>query len=886
LAFAKDVIYWDYKMRQNKITFTETDQVQPKMFFARTFGMKMKRHAFEVVVMFLLLWVPKGGFAQVTRDTGEIFIEISNIITSMPGNSGNNYSEPTEPELASWGNALSLVLSGKYEEADDVLSSIGYDLVQFLDTSGTVNTTYFVLLNRSSNYWGTYVYNPNYSRSLVIQCPHAKNEINTGKQGIHVFKRTQALFFCLCGTSRCNNSAYSACSGTTTACSDIPENYRISDPPHNISTVFQSTTDTLFSRFPTSCFIQLHGFTKLATDPYAILSNGTQVTPVPDYIVPLAAHLYEEDNTLTFKIAHVDLDWARLRAFDNTQGRLINSASDVCGSNATTTNGRFIHIEQEKTKLRDNQAAWDKMANALINTFTSYPIIWEGTTGTDWNTSSNWRGGKVPGSTDNISIPKTKNALIINESAEAPAQCMHLQIQSGASVTINAGKALTVNGSLENSGTLTLLSTSAASASLIVEGTITGTTNIERYIAGYDDAVHGWHLLSSPVDSQTISTFHTAGSGNDFLKWDEAGDKWVNRTATGGILNSDFETEFLPGTGYMIADIVATTPVFSGVPNNSDISLSGLSFTESSINSGWHLLGNPFPSALIWNNSSWNLTNIDATAKIWQESSASYTDIAPNTGIIPAMQGFMIHVNQSSGSLTIDASDRSHNSQNWYKNEVVNELKLTVYGTGDGTAQESIIKVIEGATTGFDSQFDSYFLAGNAPKFFCKVSEGFLSTNALPELNAETAIQLSFIKNSSLAFFIEAKGINTLVPAKTVYLTDLKIGYIQLLNNNPVYSFTSEDGDNPERFVVQFSPPGDEILPIINISGVNKNVLIQSNIPIDGTIKIYSFSGQLIINRHITDSNGTSVDLPDFRGTVIVSVITSKNVTTKKVLLW
>ncbi len=836
--------------------------------------------------MLSLLLVPKGSFAQVTRDTGEIFIEISNIITSMPGNSGNNYSAPSLAELTTWGHALSFILDGNYVQADDSLAKIGYDVVQFLDTSGAINTTYFMIKSNGSNYWGTYVYNPNYCRALVIQSPHAKNEINTGKQGIHVFEKTQALFFGMCGTSRCNNSAYSACSGGTMVCSDIPENYRISDPAHNISTIFQSTTDTLFNRFPTSTFIQLHGFTKLATDPYAIISNGTQLTPEPDYIVPLVANLFSEDNTLTFKIAHVDLDWGRLRAFDNTQGRLINTSPDACGSNAINTNGRFIHIEQERTKLRENLAAWDKMANALVNTFTSYPIVWEGTTNSDWNTASNWRNGSVPAANDNVSVARGRNVLVINESSEAPAACMHLEIQSGATVTINAGMALTVYGDLNNSGNLTLLSTPLASASLIVYGTVKGSANVDRYITGYNDELHGWHLLSSPVASQEISTFHTPGSGNDFLKWDEANNKWVNRTASDSGINPDFETDFIPGTGYMIANIGSSTQTFSGVPDNSDISFSGLSFTGASSHSGWHLLGNPFPSALIWNKTAWNLSNVDATAKIWQESSASYIDVEPATGIIPAMQGFFVHVNQQSGSLTIDASDRSHNPQNWYKNSEANELKLTVYDTEGGTSQESIIKVVEGSTAGFDDAFDSRFLAGHAPKFYSKVPEGFLSTNALPELTPETAIPLSFIKNASSSFYISADGINTLMPPKAVYLTDIKTKQTQLLNDYPVYWFTAQEGDISERFVVHFKASNNEFTHQVNIFESNNGIEIRSSKPITGTVNIFDISGRLIKSQHIENSISVSVDLAGFRGFAVVSVITSDDIFIKKVVVW
>jgi len=326
------------------------------------------------ISLILLLTLQQNANAQIVRDTGELFLEISSIISDLPGNSGNDYSTPSPAQLNSWGSMLSHLLEGNYTEAASTANTIDYSLVEFLDTSMQQNTTYLLLKTNGSSYWGTYVYNPNFCRPLVIQSPHPRKDYNTGKQGIHIFKESGSFFFCLSGTSRCNHSAHSSCDGITSVCSGSPESYRISDMAHNVSTIFQSTTDTLFRKYNNTYFLQLHGFTKLSSDPYVILSNGTQITPSPDYIVPFSVNLHNEDPVLTFKIAHVNLSWTRLRGFSNKQGRLINLSSNPCQTNANNTQGRFIHMEQEKTRLRNNEAGWNKVANALINTFPCGPL--------------------------------------------------------------------------------------------------------------------------------------------------------------------------------------------------------------------------------------------------------------------------------------------------------------------------------------------------------------------------------------------------------------------------------------------------------------------------------------------------------------------------------
>ncbi len=315
--------------------------------------------------------------AQIVNTSGSLFDEITTVIANMPGDSGNEYTHPTPAQLNSWGSVLSNLFNQNYTKASDTANAIGYNLEQFIDTTAIENRTYYVLKTASANYWGTYIYYPSYSRQLVIQSPHPKKDVNTGKEGVFVFMETEALFFALSGTSRCNNTSYSSCDGTTTVCSGSSENYRISDLSHNVSTIFQTTTGVIFNRFKESHFIQLHGFTKLASDPYIILSNGTQITPSPDYISIFKTKLENEDSELTFKLAHIDLSWTRLRGFYNTQGRLINASSNYCNANATGTHGRFIHMEQEKTRLRNDSTDWVKVANALNNTFLKTSLVSE-----------------------------------------------------------------------------------------------------------------------------------------------------------------------------------------------------------------------------------------------------------------------------------------------------------------------------------------------------------------------------------------------------------------------------------------------------------------------------------------------------------------------------
>ena len=322
-----------------------------------------------VILIFLLL--PVAFFGQTA--TGDIENYIGNIIDNSPGSSGDDYLEPTTTQLNTWNTIINFVLADNLVDARSNANTVNYKITEFTDTSISPNQVFYVLEEKStqSNYWGTYVFSKTPTRNnLIIQSPHSKFDTNTGNQAIYCFKNTIAKAVFINGTHRCNSDSFSSCSGTTSVCGSS-DAYRISDLAHTINSIFQKTTENLLTAISNSVFVQLHGFGKQATDPYVIMSNGTRETPSTDYARLIKDALLEEDNTLTFELAHINTTWTRLIGFTNTQGRLINNSSDHCNTSATTTSGRFIHIEQEKSKLRDDENDWIKMSNALASVFSS-----------------------------------------------------------------------------------------------------------------------------------------------------------------------------------------------------------------------------------------------------------------------------------------------------------------------------------------------------------------------------------------------------------------------------------------------------------------------------------------------------------------------------------
>ena len=325
----------------------------------------------NVILILLYFFSSIALFAQTA--TGNIENYIGDIIDNAPGSTGDNYIVPNTSELNKWNAIIDFIMVENLIEARSNADELNYQITEFTDTSITPNQVFYILEEKNTqfNYWGTYVFSKTPTRNnLIIQAPHIKYDTNTGKQAIYCFKNNVARAVFINGTHRCNSDSYSSCSGTTSACGSS-DNYKMSDLAHTTTSMFQKTTENMFKSISNSVFVQLHGFGKRVSDPYVIMSNGTRETPAKDYAVLIKEALLVEDNTLTFKLAHKDLNWTRLIGFTNTQGRLINGSPDYCNTSATSTSGRFIHIEQEKYKLRNDETGWNKMSNALSNVFSS-----------------------------------------------------------------------------------------------------------------------------------------------------------------------------------------------------------------------------------------------------------------------------------------------------------------------------------------------------------------------------------------------------------------------------------------------------------------------------------------------------------------------------------
>lgn len=303
------------------------------------------------------------------KSTGDIEAYFANNINYLPPPEQNNYAEPSEENLTDWNIIIDKLLNNNPSGANIDALSLDYEVILFTDDTQNPNKLYYILQKTAEglNYWGTYVFNPAPCREIIIQAPHPRHDSGTGNQGIYCLKNANAKVFMLAGTHRCNHTMATSCDGLSSVCTETLDEFKISDLAHNSNNCFQLTSNKLHDDLPNSVIVQLHGFAPETDDPDVILSNGTTIHPSgTDYANDFKTHLANTDETLTFKIGHID-NWTRLIGRTNTQGRYINGENTPCTNAATTATGRFVHLEQERTKLRENSTGWEKVSTAMEN---------------------------------------------------------------------------------------------------------------------------------------------------------------------------------------------------------------------------------------------------------------------------------------------------------------------------------------------------------------------------------------------------------------------------------------------------------------------------------------------------------------------------------------
>lgn len=443
-----------------------------------------------------------------------------------------------------------------------------------------------------------------------------------------------------------------------------------------------------------------------------------------------------------------------------------------------------------------------------------------------------------------------------------------LVINNAAGVTLT--KAIGVrerlwlrNGNLITNGhQLTLISrepdiamVTAASALIFNQnGAVVGNVTTQRYINPRYNAGTGYRHFSSSVSGPTVADLNTAGfsvvvnpqynavpysqrfmAGNvlpfpNTFYFDESqvgtgGPGTYDEVFVQGYQSPNSQSDPLVTTrGYSVRIPANAVVDFVGQPNNGPINTGPL--TRGALNeSGWHLVGNPYPSKIDW-------TLLTRTNMFNQFS--KYRSTGPTEGVydtyvngistgpsgnefIAANQAVFVRASTPGvpGNIQFDnvarlVEFRDDPTAPFFRGTASNPrplTRLTLEGGHDLRA-EAVVYFEQGATPGIDVNHDGFYINGGYPVgIYSQVGAEHLAINGQPALTASTDVTVPFVVNIRTAgtYRLNATELLNLPAGTQVLLQDAVTGQSQDLTLNPVYPFTSTGQyAQTNRFTVRY----------------------------------------------------------------------------------
>jgi len=435
----------------------------------------------------------------------------------------------------------------------------------------------------------------------------------------------------------------------------------------------------------------------------------------------------------------------------------------------------------------------------------------------------------------------------------------NLIISSGSSITVNAGKQLTVSTSMNNSGTLNLLSDNTGTngtATITTPATITenaATYNIQQYITSAATGVTGrnWYI-SSPLSAATSATI-TSATGNGLVYYDGT-TNWPAAGTTMDVMK-----------GYIAVSPAQNTTISftGGTLNTGDKSVSNLPL-------GFNLVGNPYPSSVDFAQAS--KTNV--ANSIWYRSkkTGSYNfhtynvtggvSVNDGTAIIAPMQAFWIKTTSATNSLGFTNTMRSHQDQTVDANRLMapkaNTQQLLRLQISNSVNKDETVIYFNAAAQNSTDDYDSQKMFNNTaevPEIFTKNEGTSLAINGMNTIPYDTEIPLGFKTTAEGNFSISAPEFKNFELGTKVILKDNQNPTVETdLSTGDVYYFNAPiTASVSDRFSLVFRVPSSTT-GIENTAKTNVKVFVNAAnqisiiTPEKSIYSIYNAVGQLIEN--------------------------------------
>lgn len=481
--------------------------------------------------------------------------------------------------------------------------------------------------------------------------------------------------------------------------------------------------------------------------------------------------------------------------------------------------------------------------------------------------------------------------------------------------TLNiSGVLKATTGTFQTDNYLTLLSTATQTALIdgSGSGSVTGNVTVQRY----RPTSFGYTYFSSPFQAATVNEFaddiNLSATFPTFYRYVEnrASSGWTAYTATSGALT--------PMVGYAGNLGTSTSPVtidMTGIVNNGTIVTPTLTNNNQPYTLGFNLVGNPYPSPVDWDaTSGWIRNNVDVaiyyfnagTTDQYTGTYSSYINGVSSDGvannIIPAMQGFFVHVTNGSfpvsGTLTVNNTARVNDLvPNFHRERPLTAplLRLSAGFTDDGYRSDPVVLY-------FDNHYSRYFeqetdalklmnTDATVPSLYVQASSQRLSVSAWPaNIDSTESILLGLTTGRDGYISFTMPVIERMPSGWHFYLYDKDADITHDLHKTTPYRLLLRKGTYDARFFLVFKPERDAFsgnTALYHAFHAGNNLYGQfDNVPGGKcTITVSNVAGQILLRKDFTGNGRHLLGSQYSGGVYIVTFNAGKQQVSKKVFI-
>ncbi len=455
---------------------------------------------------------------------------------------------------------------------------------------------------------------------------------------------------------------------------------------------------------------------------------------------------------------------------------------------------------------------------------------------------------------------------------------------------------LSLDGVLTTGGFACTLVSDANNTAMAVNlgtGRVVGNATVQRYISPSLNAGLGYRHLAMPVESQSFNSlsgplftpvlnaaYNTVGnSARPFPNVFSFDQSRVISSAGAGA--TDFDRGWLcpaaltdplaNGKGYTV-NLSPSAPVaapvvlnFTGALHNGPIA-SGTLARGSQTQSGWHLLGNPYPAPIDWNLARTEATGLDDAVYVFKSTGQyvgtydTYVNGMGTARYISVAQGFFVRTAAAGapGKLNLTNASRVTTYQNPAFNRPAPDprpqLRLELVAAG-GQRDAAYVYFEQGATAGFDSHYDAYKLNGYEPLSLAS-GAGLqpLSISGLPLLApAGATVPLRIGLPAAGSFTLHRGQVSNFAASTPVWLEDRQTGQWVDLQQQPDYVFQAARADAAAtRFVLHFG----QARPLATATALPAEAVSLWPNPARNTVQVNVLGLPTATRLHLTLLNG------------------------------